>query len=218
MGTVWVGPAGGSAPDPPRRPRCRAGRGRGRGGCPVVRRTCRPTGVRAGCARSSRVPGPCCWTGSPTRPGVAALVAAMQPPELPPEGRTGCRDRRPLRRTGPWVRSPGCGAVDRAGVIAVHTGTPFRVAFTGFAPGFGYLSGLPAARHVPRRATPRTRVPAGSVGLAGGVVRGLPDRVTGRLAADRHDVARDVRPPTRPAAPSCAPGARVRFRNIDGAP
>lgn len=43
----------------------------------------------------------------------------------------------------------------------------FRVAFSGFAPGFGYLTGLPDGAEVPRRDTPRTRVPAGSVGLAG---------------------------------------------------
>jgi KipI family sensor histidine kinase inhibitor len=43
----------------------------------------------------------------------------------------------------------------------------FTVAFCGFAPGFAYLRGLPAQWTVPRLATPRTRVPAGSVGLAG---------------------------------------------------
>ncbi|MDP9791697.1 allophanate hydrolase subunit 1 [Catenuloplanes nepalensis] len=56
---------------------------------------------------------------------------------------------------------------DRAGVIAIHTGTEFRVAFCGFAPGFAYLTGLGPHHHVPRRATPRTRVPAGTVALAG---------------------------------------------------
>jgi KipI family sensor histidine kinase inhibitor len=45
--------------------------------------------------------------------------------------------------------------------------TEFRVAFCGFAPGFGYLTGLPAELAVPRLATPRPRVPAGSVALAG---------------------------------------------------
>lgn len=47
------------------------------------------------------------------------------------------------------------------------TGTRFTVAFGGFAPGFGYLTGLPTELHVPRRPSPRTRVPAGAVGLAG---------------------------------------------------
>ena len=47
------------------------------------------------------------------------------------------------------------------------TGARLTVAFGGFAPGFGYLTGLPPELHVPRRPTPRTRVPAGAVGLAG---------------------------------------------------
>ncbi|NEA47008.1 carboxyltransferase domain-containing protein, partial [Streptomyces sp. SID10815] len=52
-------------------------------------------------------------------------------------------------------------------VARVHAATEFRVAFCGFAPGFGYLTGLPERCHVPRRATPRTAVPAGAVALAG---------------------------------------------------
>lgn len=51
------------------------------------------------------------------------------------------------------------------GLVARHTGTQFLVAFCGFAPGFPYLVGLDG--EVPRRATPRPSVPAGSVGLAG---------------------------------------------------
>ncbi|HHV22460.1 MAG TPA: allophanate hydrolase subunit 1 [Propionibacterium sp.] len=52
-------------------------------------------------------------------------------------------------------------------VIAAHTGTPWRVAFGGFAPGFAYLTGGDPRLEVPRRDTPRTEVPAGAVGLAG---------------------------------------------------
>lgn len=52
-------------------------------------------------------------------------------------------------------------------VIARHTGVEYSVAFTGFAPGFAYLSGGHASFNVPRRTTPRTRIPAGAVGLAG---------------------------------------------------
>jgi KipI family sensor histidine kinase inhibitor len=52
-------------------------------------------------------------------------------------------------------------------VIAAHTGTPWRVGFGGFAPGFAYLVGGEGRLEVPRRAEPRTKVPAGSVGLAG---------------------------------------------------
>src|SRR6185369_230487 len=52
-------------------------------------------------------------------------------------------------------------------VIAAHTGTPWRVGFGGFAPGFAYLIGGDERLNVPRQSEPRTRVPAGSVALAG---------------------------------------------------
>ncbi len=52
-------------------------------------------------------------------------------------------------------------------VVAAHTGTTWRVAFGGFAPGFAYLVGGDPRLEVPRRDSPRTKVPAGAVGLAG---------------------------------------------------
>ncbi|MDZ5620789.1 allophanate hydrolase subunit 1 [Nocardioides sp. HM23] len=52
-------------------------------------------------------------------------------------------------------------------VVAAHTGTPWRVAFGGFAPGFAYLVGGDPRLEVPRRDEPRTQVPTGAVGLAG---------------------------------------------------
>ncbi|MGA8986581.1 5-oxoprolinase subunit B family protein [Aeromicrobium sp.] len=52
-------------------------------------------------------------------------------------------------------------------VIAAHTGSSWRVAFGGFAPGFSYLVDGDCRLQVPRRASPRISVPAGSVGLAG---------------------------------------------------
>ncbi|KRC49913.1 allophanate hydrolase [Leifsonia sp. Root227] len=54
-----------------------------------------------------------------------------------------------------------------ADVVALHTASPWLVAFCGFAPGFGYLVTDHERLVVPRRATPRTAVPAGAVGLAG---------------------------------------------------
>jgi len=61
-------------------------------------------------------------------------------------------------------RITGLGA---AGVVTAHTGAPWRVAFGGFVPGFAYLVGGDPRLEVPRREQPRTRVPAGSVALAG---------------------------------------------------
>lgn len=100
-----------------------------------------------------------------------------------------------------------------ADVVAALTDTALTVAFGGFAPGFGYLTGLPADLHVPRRATPRTRVPAGSVGLAGPYAGVYPRassggwQLVGRTDAVLFDVDRD--PPAL-----LAPGRSVRFRAV----
>lgn len=53
-------------------------------------------------------------------------------------------------------------------VVAAHTGTVWRCSFVGFAPGFGYLEPPDGRLAVARRPVPRTRIPAGSVALAGG--------------------------------------------------
>ncbi len=93
-------------------------------------------------------------------------------------------------------------------VVARHQATGFVSAFCGFAPGFAYLSGL--TDDVPRLATPRTRVPAGAVALAGrwcGVYPGESPggwRVIGRTDAVLWDADR-----AEPAL--LAPGTRVRF-------
>ena len=94
------------------------------------------------------------------------------------------------------------------------TALELTVAFGGFAPGFGYLTGLPDDLHVPRRATPRTRVPAGSVGLAGPFAGAYPRsspggwQLVGRTDALLFDVDRD--PPAL-----LSPGVRVRLRRVD---
>lgn len=51
-------------------------------------------------------------------------------------------------------------------VIAAVVAADYEVAFCGFAPGFAYLAGLDPSLHLPRRATPRTRVPSGSFAIA----------------------------------------------------
>jgi KipI family sensor histidine kinase inhibitor len=97
-------------------------------------------------------------------------------------------------------------------LVAALTGAELTVAFGGFAPGFGYLTGLPAELHVPRRATPRTRVPAGSVGLAGPYAGVYPTaspggwQLVGRTDAVLFDVDRE--PPAL-----LHPGVRVRLRD-----
>jgi KipI family sensor histidine kinase inhibitor len=103
--------------------------------------------------------------------------------------------------------------LSRDEVVAAHTAAPMRVGFGGFAPGFAYLVGGDPRLHVPRRADPRTRVPVGSVGLAGefsGVYpRETPGgwQLIGRTDAVLWDVDRD--PPAL-----LVPGAWVRFRAI----
>lgn len=95
-----------------------------------------------------------------------------------------------------------------AEVVARHQATSFVSAFCGFAPGFAYLAGLESG--VSRRETPRTRVPAGSVALAGTWCGVYPTaspggwRIIGRTDATLWDVDRD--PPA-----SLVPGTRVRF-------
>ena len=58
-------------------------------------------------------------------------------------------------------------ALSEAEVIARHTAAEYRVYMIGFSPGFAYLGGLDATIAAPRRGTPRLKVPAGSVGIAG---------------------------------------------------
>ncbi|MBP6508388.1 MAG: 5-oxoprolinase subunit PxpB [Opitutaceae bacterium] len=53
-------------------------------------------------------------------------------------------------------------------MIALHSAARYLVQAVGFTPGFAYLGGLPTKLHTPRLATPRTLVPAGSVGIGGG--------------------------------------------------
>lgn len=57
--------------------------------------------------------------------------------------------------------------LDNARYVECHCAATYTVAFLGFQPGFPYLHGLPTALHAARRATPRVRVPAGSVAIGG---------------------------------------------------
>lgn len=95
-------------------------------------------------------------------------------------------------------------------VIERHAAVTYRCAFCGFAPGFGYLAGLDPALVLPRRDTPRTRVPAGSLAIAAEYTAVYPTaspggwHLIGRTDAHLWDV--DRRPPAL-----IEPGARVQF-------
>jgi KipI family sensor histidine kinase inhibitor len=93
------------------------------------------------------------------------LALHVEPGAPPPDGKTieiaVIYDGPDLDEVG---RLTGLGAAE---VVKAHTGTPWRVAFGGFAPGFAYLAGGDPRLDVERRAEPRTSVPAGAVGLAG---------------------------------------------------
>ncbi|WP_258006645.1 carboxyltransferase domain-containing protein [Arthrobacter sp. AFG20] len=99
------------------------------------------------------------------------------------------------------------------GVIAAHTGQVWTVAFAGFAPGFGYMVGENQSLEVPRRSSPRTAVPAGSVALAGNYSAVYPRKspggwqLIGRTGAKMWDL-------DRPEPALASPGHRVQFRAV----
>lgn len=59
------------------------------------------------------------------------------------------------------------GKLSERAAKALHARPKYTVGAVGFTPGFAYLTGLPAKLHTPRKTTPRTEVPAGSVGIGG---------------------------------------------------
>ncbi|WP_167107597.1 allophanate hydrolase subunit 1 [Mycobacterium sp. DL592] len=103
--------------------------------------------------------------------------------------------------------------LDIAGVIEAHTATPWRVGFGGFAPGFAYLIDGDARLNVPRRSEPRTKVPAGSVGLAGEFSGVYPRQSPGgwQLIGRTEAVLWDI---NRPQPALLLPGMRVQFRAV----
>jgi KipI family sensor histidine kinase inhibitor len=96
-------------------------------------------------------------------------------------------------------------------VVDAHTASVWRVAFVGFAPGFGYLVTDANRLVVPRRSSPRTRVPAGAVGLAGEYTGVYPRSSPGGWQIlGRTDAALWNPDATPPAL--LTPGRVVRFR------
>lgn len=143
---------------------------------------------------------------------VAAELTALGAPPSPADRADGPTLDIPVRYDGPdlaevaelWGVPPG-------DVGRLHSATAFRVAFCGFAPGFGYLTGLPEHRHVPRRAAPRTRVPAGAVALAGPYTGVYPRPSPGGWQIIGTAVDTVLWDPARDPAALLSPGTRVRF-------
>ncbi|MEU0394987.1 allophanate hydrolase subunit 1 [Streptomyces sp. NPDC006208] len=143
---------------------------------------------------------------------LSGLKAALQGWSVPPL----------LAHSGPLVEIPVCYDGEDLAVVAelwgvgkdevarVHSSVEHRVAFSGFAPGFAYMTGLDERYHVPRRCAPRTSVPAGSVAVASNCTgiypRSSPGgwQLIGTTSVNVWDTNR------RPAA-LLVPGTRVRF-------
>jgi len=140
------------------------------------------------------------------------LAARLPGLELPPaEAVAGETVEIPVRYDGEDLPEvAGLTGLEPEEVVRRHTAPEYTVAFLGFSPGFPYLVGLDPALEVPRRDTPRTSIPAGSVGLAGNQTGIYPTatpggwQLIGRTEVTLFDPARD--PPAL-----LAPGTRLRF-------
>ncbi|HSR28114.1 MAG TPA: 5-oxoprolinase subunit PxpB [Actinomycetes bacterium] len=149
----------------------------------------------------------------PERAGVLDELAAGLPGlELPPAGAVaGETVEIPVSYDGEDLPEVSAlTGLEADEVVRRHTAPEYTVAFLGFSPGFPYLVGLDPALEVPRRDTPRTSIPAGSVGLAGNQTGIYPTaspggwQLIGRTEVTLFEPARD--PPAL-----LAPGTRLRF-------
>lgn len=153
----------------------------------------------------------------PSRTDVAAVTRTLRAvrPQAPDRARDEVVEI-PTRYDGPDLERVGAmTGLGADGVVTAHTAALWTVAFVGFAPGFGYCVSADDRLHVARHESPRTRVPAGAVGLAGeftGVYpRASPGgwQLMGRTDVTLWDLERD--PPAL-----LRPGVRVRFRAVTG--
>ena len=98
-------------------------------------------------------------------------------------------------------------------VVTLHSGGRYVVEFCGFSPGFAYLTGLPAVLRLPRRATPRSRVPRGAVAIAAQYSAVYPSESPGGwhlIGVTDHELWNI----TRDEPATLAPGTVVSFEQI----
>lgn len=100
--------------------------------------------------------------------------------------------------------------LDAPEIVRRHTAVEHRVLMVGFAPGQPYIGGLDARLAVPRRATPRTRVPAGSIAIANAQTTVYPFEIAGGWNVLGRTPLR-VFDPRREPPSLFLPGDRVRF-------
>lgn len=148
------------------------------------------------------------------RDAAAELVAALEPAAESGARAEAARVDIPVTYDGPDLDEVARQwQVTTAEVIDLHRDTEFVVAFCGFAPGFAYCTGLPEDRAVRRRDEARSRVPAGSVALAGEFTSVYPSSSPGGWQLIGRTHLPVWRPQEDPPA-LLAPGTRVRF--VDG--
>lgn len=104
--------------------------------------------------------------------------------------------------------------LDAGAAVELFTSHAYRVAFLGFAPGFPYLLGLPPRLATPRHARPRTRIPAGSVGIAGAQTGVYPADTPGGWQIVGRTPLRLFDPQREPMS-LLLPGNHLRFEVID---
>ncbi len=182
-------------------------------------------GALAEAVRSAGVPGVVDVVG-----GLESVLVHFDPDRCDAEGlahdlvgirarRTGRNRRTVVLRTcfdGPDLEEVGeLSGLGSEGVRRALCSVALRVSFLGFTPGFAYLSGLPGSlATVPRRHSPRQRVPAGSVALAGGHAAVYPQATPGgwQLVGRSDAVLFD---PDVPPYAVLRPGDTVRFEAVE---
>lgn len=107
--------------------------------------------------------------GAPSPPGLADLIGCLPDAPAAVTDAPARQHRIPVRFDGKDLPEVAAQAgQDAEGLAELLCTLTLQVRFLGFQPGFAYLDGLPPELHLPRRANPRKRVPAGSVALGGG--------------------------------------------------